>query len=79
MVPTVGAAGAAGAALMTTLADAGEVHPAALVTVKLYVEAVSPTIVVLAPVPVTAPGLIVQLPAGNPLRTTLPVAKAQVG
>ena len=64
---------------MTTLADAGEVHPAALVTVKLYVEAVSPTIVVLAPVPVTAPGLIVQLPAGKLLNTTLPVAKAHVG
>jgi len=26
-----------------------------------------------------APGLIVQLPAGNPLRTTLPVATVQVG
>jgi hypothetical protein len=33
MVPTVGAAGAAGAALMTILADAGEVHPSAFVTV----------------------------------------------
>jgi hypothetical protein len=33
MVPTVGAAGAAGAALMTIFADAGEVHPSAFVTV----------------------------------------------
>jgi hypothetical protein len=33
MVPIVGAAGAAGAALMTILADAGEIHPAAFVTV----------------------------------------------
>ena len=35
IAPTVGAAGAAGTALITTLADAGEVQPAALVTVKL--------------------------------------------
>ena len=33
IVPTVGAAGVAGCALMTTLADAKEVHPAAFVTV----------------------------------------------
>ena len=79
IAPTVGAGGVAGCAAITTLPDAGEVHPAALVTVKLYVEAVSPTIVVLAPVPVTAPGLIVQFPAGNPFNTTLPVANAQVG
>lgn len=31
------------------------------------------------PVPMMAPGLIVQLPPGSPLRTTLPVARAQVG
>ena len=31
------------------------------------------------PVPDTAPGLIVQLPAGNPLNSTLPVASEQVG
>ena len=36
-------------------------------------------IVVLVPVPVIDPGLIVQLPAGNPLNTTLPVAVEQVG
>ena len=33
MVPTVGAAGVGGCALITTLAEAGELHPAALVTV----------------------------------------------
>ena len=33
----------------------------------------------LAPEPAIAPGLIVQLPAGKPLNTTLPVATAQVG
>jgi hypothetical protein len=30
-------------------------------------------------VPVMMPGLIVQLPAGNPLNTTLPVGNAQLG
>ena len=33
IVPTVGAVGVVGCALITTLAEAGEVHPAALVTV----------------------------------------------
>ena len=32
-VPTVGAVGGSGWALMTTLAEAGDVHPAAFVTV----------------------------------------------
>ena len=79
MVPTVGAVGIAGCASMTTLADAGEVHPAALVTVKLYVPVAKSDIVVVAPVPAIAPGLIVQFPAGNPPRITLPVARAHVG
>ena len=35
IAPTIGADGAAGAVLMTTSADAGDTHPAALVTVKL--------------------------------------------
>ena len=35
IAPTTGAVGVGGCALITTLADAGEVHPAALVTVKL--------------------------------------------
>ena len=38
-----------------------------------------PGIVVLLPLPVIAPGLIVQLPAGKPFNTTLPVATAQLG
>jgi hypothetical protein len=33
IVPTIGAPGVEGCALMTALPDAGEVHPAALVTV----------------------------------------------
>ena len=32
----------------------------------------------LLPLPVTDPGLIVQLPEGRPFNTTLPVADAQV-
>jgi hypothetical protein len=79
MVPAVGAAGVAGWAAITTLADGDEAHPAAFITVKLYVPATRPEIVVVIPVPAIAPGLIVQLPAGKLLRTTLPVATAQVG
>ena len=33
----------------------------------------------LVPVPVIAPGLIVHVPAGKPLSTTLPVATVQMG
>ena len=64
---------------MTTLAEATEVHPTELVTVKLYVPVTRPEIVVLVVEPAIAPGLMVQLPAGKPFSTTLPVAKAQVG
>ena len=39
----------------------------------------SPEIVALNPVPVTPPGLIVQLPAGNPLNIMLPVGVVHVG
>ena len=35
LVPTTGAVGAGGAALITTLPVAGEMHPEALVTVKV--------------------------------------------
>ena len=35
--------------------------------------------VVLVVFPVIPPGLMVQFPDGNPLKTTLPVAVAQVG
>src|SRR5450759_1261126 len=72
--------GAATMGLMTTSADASEIHPAASVTVKLYVPAAKPVMVVVVPVPVIAPGLIVQVPvAGNPLNTTLPVPKQVSG
>jgi hypothetical protein len=65
---------------MIALTDAADVHPAALVTVKLYVAAESPVMVLLVPVPVIAPGLIVHVPvAGRPVKFTLPVAVAQVG
>jgi hypothetical protein len=69
---------------MATLADACEIHPEALVTVKVYVPAGSSEMVELVPVPVevTAPGdrVKVHVPvAGNPDRTTLPVEMSQVG
>jgi len=84
IVPTVGAVGVAGCALITTLADAKEVHPAAFVTVKVYVPSARSGNVKVVPVPVLtiAPGdaVKVQSPvAGSPLRATLPVASAQVG
>ena len=40
---------------------------------------VNAEIVLLAVLPAKAPGLIVQLPDGNPFRTTLPVVNVQVG
>lgn len=66
------------------MADAADIHPDALVTVKVYVPAASDEIVVLVPVPVVVvpPGdrVSVHVPeAGKPERTTLPVATAQVG
>jgi hypothetical protein len=79
MAPTVGAAGDTGATLMTTFEETAEVHPAALVTVKLWVPAASDEIVVLFPEPETAPGLMVQFPAGNPFSTTLPDETRQEG
>jgi hypothetical protein len=79
IVPTVGADNTAGCALITTFGDAPEVQPDASVTVKLYVPAASPEIVVLAVFPAIAPGLTVQVPAGSPLITTLPVVTAHVG
>ena len=66
---------------MVTLALAAEVQAVVVsVTVKLkVVETVNPVKVVVAPLPETAPGLIVHAPAGKPLKSTLPVATAQVG
>ena len=70
---------------ITVFAEATEVHPAAFVTVKVYVvPAVNPVKfpVVPEPVIVAPPGeaVTVQDPeAGNPLNATLPVATLQVG
>lgn len=79
IAPTIGAAGVIGCTLITTLADAAETHPAELVTVKLYVPVAKPVIVLLVPPPTIAPGLIVQVPVGKPLSTTLPVDSKHVG
>lgn len=79
IVPKVGGAGVIGCGFITTLADAAEVHPDEFVTVKLQVPVVSPEIVVDVPDPAILPGFIVQLPAGNPFNTTLPVGTVQVG
>jgi hypothetical protein len=79
IVPNVGATGGVGCALIITFEDAREVQPAASVTVKLYVPEARPDMVVLTVFPAIAPGLMVQLPAGSPLRTTLPVDTEQSG
>jgi hypothetical protein len=78
-----GAGGEEGCGLITTSDDTAEVHPSALVTIKLYVPATRSVTVVLVPVPFVTivPGLRinVQVPiAGNPLRITLPVATVHV-
>jgi hypothetical protein len=76
IVPNTGVAVGPPGVLMITSVDASEVHPDAIVTVKLYVPGIRSGIVVLVPVPVIAPGLIVQVPvAGRPFSTTLPVTE----
>ena len=67
--------------MITTLALATEIHPVdASVIVKLWVvDIAKPVSVVVAPLPPIAPGFIVQAPAGNPLKATLPVGVVQVG
>jgi hypothetical protein len=77
-VPTTGAAGIPGCVLMTALADEGDVHPEAFVTVNVYVPGTNPVIVVLDPVPLIAPGFMVQVPVGNPDNAILPVTVEQV-
>ena len=84
IVPTTGAAGVSGWALITTLDEAAETQPRALVTVKVYVPGASPVMVVLVPDPVSIcpPGfrVMVQSPdAGRLFSTTLPVGSAHVG
>ncbi len=69
---------------MTTLADEEEVHPDALVTVKVYVPVGSPEIFMLVPDPVVVvlPGflVIVHVPVdGRSFNTALPVATVQLG
>lgn len=69
---------------MTTLADGGEIHPLSFVTVKVYVPATIPVIVVVIPSPtfVIGPGIpvITHFPDdGKPLRITDPVATSHVG
>ena len=77
-MPITGAVGVIGCKLTTALAAAREIHPPLLVTVKLYVPPVNPVTTVLVPLPVTDPGLIVQVPEGRPLNATLPMV-VQVG
>ncbi len=76
---TTGAEGVRGCDDITTSAESAEVHPAAFVTLKLYVPGASDDTVALAPDPAIAPGFIVQLPAGRLFRTTLPVGTVHVG
>ena len=64
---------------MVMPAAGNEVHPTEFVTVNEYVLGTNPETTVLAPDPAIVPGLIVQLPAGNPLMATLPVDTAHVG
>jgi hypothetical protein len=82
--PGTGAPGIPATALITILEEEGEVQPPLFATVHVYVPVASPEMVVVAPDPVVTipPGLLVnvQFPAaGSPLKTTLPVGKAQVG
>jgi hypothetical protein len=80
IVPMIGEVGVVGCAGIIILADAIEVHPDKLVTLKLYVPAARPEMVALVPEPIIPPGLIVQLPlAGKPFKMTLPVDNVQVG
>ena len=59
---------------MITFADGTDIHPAALVTVKLYVPGMRFAMVVVVPDPAIEPGLITHVPvAGRPFITTLPV------
>ena len=78
-MPTTGAVGLAGDVLITTSADSSEVHPLELVTVNVWEPATRPDTVTVVVDPVILPGFTVQLPAGSPPSTTLPVDNSQVG
>ena len=79
VAPSIGADGVIGCELIIAAADGNEIHPPALVTVKLYVSVTNPDTVASGVFPVIAPGFIVQFPAGNPVNNTLPVEVLQVG
>lgn len=79
IVPTIGAEGVIGWVPITILAEGNEMQPAPLLTVKVYVPVANPEMVVVVPEPVIAPGLIVQFPAGKPVKNTLPVATVHDG
>lgn len=81
MVPIVGAEGAPGTELITTLPVDGETHPASLVTVKVNVPDARPLTVALVPVPeLDPPGFLAKVQgSGRLLNTTLPDDAAQVG
>ena len=64
--------------MIATLIVGDDTHPAE-VTVKLWVPVARPEMMKEGVDPAIAPGLIVQLPAGNPLNSTLPVVNAHVG
>ena len=76
--PITGAEGEEGGGAITTSADTSEVHPSALVTIKLYVPAGRPDKAELLPLPwvIIDPGFRARdhVPGvGNPFRITLPV------
>ena len=74
IVPTIGSVGAEGAIFIITSADGRDIHPASLVTLKLYVPGVRFEIVTFVPFPAIEPGLITHIPvSGRPFNTTLPV------
>jgi hypothetical protein len=78
IVPTIGAVGAEGATFIITSADARDIQPASLVTLKLYVPGARFEIVTLVPVPAIDPGLITHVPVdGSPDNITLPVVAIQ--
>jgi hypothetical protein len=84
MVPTTGAVGADGGAVIITFDDDPDIQLFALVTVKVNVPTGRPEMVVVVHVPVvvTPPGVRVSVHvpvAGNPLNTTLPVGTEHVG
>lgn len=84
MSPIPGEEGVTGCRLIITSAEAGDTHPAAFVTVNVYVPGGIADTVRVTPVPgmVTLPGVLVSVHvpvSGSPLSSTLPVERAQVG